>query len=59
MKIKLSWEEYQKFALEKIVEKYPTLVNGEESVEFKKEYSYDGEGDMYDFPSFIYIEVRD
>lgn len=55
MKIRLTWEEYKEVALLKIKERFPNAT----SVSFRKNYSYEPEGDVYEFADFVDVEIED
>jgi len=52
--LKMSWDEFVRLAIERLNTKYP--VDGEPR--FRKSYGYEADGDMYDFPTYVEIDLK-
>ena len=52
----MTWEEYQVWAGGAIAAAYPGAVG---KVTFMKIHGYDPDGEMYDFPDYVEIELKE
>ena len=57
--IKMTFELFKELAVQKIAEKYPNVVTDRNELRFVKNNAYEGEGEMYDYPDFVYIKTKD
>jgi len=53
--LKVTWEEYQEAALIELKRQYLNLGDG---VRFVKDTSYEGENDVCEYPTAVYLEIK-
>ena len=58
MKLKLSWEEYKKFAMDGIKADYLNAVD-DDTIEFRKEPTSSSDGTLYEYPEYVLINLED
>ena len=55
MKIKLEWKEFVDIAIQQLKEIHPTMK--EETLTFMKKYSGYADGEAYEYPDYIEVEI--
>ncbi|KKM90373.1 hypothetical protein LCGC14_1239390 [marine sediment metagenome] len=57
--IKLTWSEFLEAAIFRLAEQHPKIaLNKENNARFVRDHSYEGEGECYELPQYVYVRLE-